>query len=66
MSIVPNIESEDRDDLCLECGRDVSECACGETLPDDFDPLGEADWEEEWGHIFHDYDEYLDNEGAKQ
>ncbi len=66
MSIVPNIEVEDRDDQCLECGRDNDECVCGDTLPDDFDPLSEDEWEDEWGHIHNDYQEYLDNEGAEQ
>lgn len=62
MSVVPNIEEEDRDDLCLECGRETDECACGDTLPEDFDPLDEDEWENEGGHI-DDYQEYLDNQG---
>lgn len=65
MSIVPNIEAEDRDDQCLECGRDLAECACGETLPDDFDPLDEDEWENEGGGL-EEYEEYLDNKGEQQ
>ena len=64
MSIVPNFEMEDRDDLCIECGRDNVECICGETLPNDFDPLSEEEWENEWGGT-EEYEDYLDRQGDK-
>ena len=49
MSIVPNIEDEPRyDDLCWQCGREIEECACGDTLPDDFDPLDEDGHDSDW------------------
>jgi len=64
MSIVPNIKEEDQDDLCLECGRDNDECACGNTLPDDFDPLDEDEWDDQWGHI-QEYEDYLADRGDK-
>ncbi len=48
MSIVPNISDDPHDDLCLECGRDLDECACGSSLPDDFDPLDEHGPDPDW------------------
>lgn len=48
MSIVPNIDDEQYEDLCFECGRDIDECICRESLPDDFDPLGEDDGDPDW------------------
>lgn len=58
MSIVPNITGESRyDDLCFDCGRDVGECICGGTLPDDFDPLDEEGWDPDWDDYENDLDE---------
>lgn len=66
MSIVPNIADEAHDDLCLECGRDLEECICRDTFPDDFDPLGEDDGDPDWDLYLNDLETDDGSEPSKE
>ncbi len=67
MSIVPNIEDDPKvDDLCWQCGMEVSECVCGGILPDDFDPLNEDSEDPDWDDYENDLGEsHEDNVAAR-
>ena len=62
MTVFPQMSEDPHDDLCWECGREVAECACGTSLPDEFDPMDENGPDPDWDGYENDLTKETDDE----